>query len=140
MRWRVVVLIALLFGLQCGAFAQNADSAKAFVESVYRDYANPDLKHQEHRQVKFYTAELYRLIAAGRKLVAYTSDHFRDQPLEQALWLRNLGVSLAMGGEPAEARSLLRRALELCQTDRESDQSPRAVCLLESGLRGRRTT
>jgi hypothetical protein len=76
-------------------------------------------------------ADHAELIATGRKLVAYTSDHFRDKPLEQALWLRNLGVALSMGGEPVEARTLFHRALDLCQADRESDQSPRAVCLID---------
>jgi hypothetical protein len=44
-RRAAVALITLLFTFQGALFAQNTDSARAFVESVYRDYANPDQEH-----------------------------------------------------------------------------------------------
>ena len=46
--------------------AQNVDSATAFVRQVDADYANPDWRHQQNRQDKFYTRQMYRLIAADR--------------------------------------------------------------------------
>jgi hypothetical protein len=65
----IKLTIALLTSLVLGppARSQNVESAKAFVQQVYGDYANPDLQHQERRQAKFYTPELYRLIVADRK-------------------------------------------------------------------------
>jgi hypothetical protein len=45
---------------------QGTPSARAFVQQVYADYANPDRRHQEQRQNKFYTGQLYRLIVADR--------------------------------------------------------------------------
>ena len=46
-------LIALVFAFQSGLSAPSTDSANAFVESVYHDYANPDVKRQDQRQAKF---------------------------------------------------------------------------------------
>jgi Protein of unknown function (DUF3828) len=46
--------------------AQGTESAKAFVQRVYADYANPDWRHQEERLKKFYTRSLLRLIAADK--------------------------------------------------------------------------
>ncbi len=46
--------------------AQNANSARAFVQQVYSDYANPDERHQQQRQDKFYTRQLLHTIVADR--------------------------------------------------------------------------
>jgi Protein of unknown function (DUF3828) len=45
---------------------QNRNSAKVFVQQVYRDYANPDIRHQVERQKKFYTTALNHLIVVDR--------------------------------------------------------------------------
>jgi hypothetical protein len=45
---------------------QVTQSAKAFVQRVYADYAEPDWRHQDQRQEKFYTRSLLRLIVADR--------------------------------------------------------------------------
>jgi len=64
---RVIIALLACFVPGSPARAQDVESAKAFVQEVYADYANPDLQHQERRQAKFYTPELYRLIVADRK-------------------------------------------------------------------------
>jgi len=46
---------------------QDTESARKFVERVYADYANPDQRHQEQRQHKFYTPALLRLLLADRR-------------------------------------------------------------------------
>ena len=70
-------------------------------------------------------------IATARHLVAYTGDHYGDRSLEQALWLRNLGVGLSRAGEMAEARATLHRALDICRLKPDSDQNPAAICLID---------
>ncbi len=59
-------LPVLLAGSCTPARAQDTASAKAFVQQVYADYANPDRRHQEERQARFYTPGLDRLILADR--------------------------------------------------------------------------
>ncbi len=65
---KISVAAGLLACLVLGppARSQDVESAKVFVQQVYGDYANRDTRHQEQRQAKFYTAELYRLILADR--------------------------------------------------------------------------
>jgi Protein of unknown function (DUF3828) len=67
MRFRLTIALLTCFLLGPSVRSQDVESAKAFVQQVYGDYANPDSQHQERRQAKFYTPELYRLIVADRK-------------------------------------------------------------------------
>ena len=62
-----VFLFLLLAPNRIPAQAPDAESARSFVQHVYQDFANPDWQHQEQRQAKFYSAQLYRLILADQK-------------------------------------------------------------------------
>jgi hypothetical protein len=61
-----VVSVLLLVSDTSPAQGQDVESARSFVQQVYQDYVNPDWQHQEQRQAKFYTPQLYRLILADR--------------------------------------------------------------------------
>ena len=62
-----VFLFLLLAPDRIPAQPPDTESARSFVQHVYQDFANPDWQHQEQRQAKFYTAQLYRLILADQK-------------------------------------------------------------------------
>jgi len=69
--------------------------------------------------------------ATARHLVALARDHFGDRSLEYALWLRNLGLSLAQGGDLVEARASLHRALDLCRLTSDANPLPHAISLID---------
>ena len=65
-RSHLVLLLAIFFSAPL-AHAQDTASARLFLQHIYADYSNPDLTHQSQRQDKFYSPQLYRLIAADRR-------------------------------------------------------------------------
>jgi len=51
--------------------------------------------------------------------------------IDHALWVRNLGLSLARGGDLASARTHLHQALDLFRAQEGADPMPHAICLID---------
>ena len=70
MNRKLIGALAVLLSFTSSQFAssqpQDTQSARAFVQQVYADYADPDRRHQSQRQDKFYTRALLRLVVADR--------------------------------------------------------------------------
>ena len=76
-------------------------------------------------------SDLGPTIDLARQLIPFTREHFGEQSVEHAVWLRNLGMMLLTRGDRAEAGELIGRALEIGRLKVALDPNPYAVCLVD---------